>query len=85
MQEARQGATPYEILAEKTPLMHWLSSHVHGAIVYNQSVSRWRTPWPRLSLHQHQSITTIDPETNLNYCHPMTISQHTNIYPQGTP
>lgn len=34
---AREGATAYEILAEKTEIMHWLASHAHGAITFDGS------------------------------------------------
>mmetsp|Transcript_88921 Transcript_88921/g.254212 ORF Transcript_88921/g.254212 Transcript_88921/m.254212 type:complete len:215 (+) Transcript_88921:20-664(+) len=39
--ESREGTTPYEILAEKTPLMHWLASHTHGTIAYNDTAARY--------------------------------------------
>lgn len=37
----REDVTAYEILAEKTNIMHWLSSHAHGAIKFNVSTERY--------------------------------------------
>ena len=40
-ESVRGTSTPYEILAEKTPLMHWVASHSQGTVFYNESNSKY--------------------------------------------